>query len=80
MNSSGLLPGGPKRHNKKSTAGICIRMTNEDVIDLYNRVKMGAIVVVVVGPHPVKWWFFASRGIFLPAHGGAFSLGNSTKF
>jgi lipoprotein-anchoring transpeptidase ErfK/SrfK len=25
----------------------CIRMTNEDVIDLYNRVKMGAIVVVL---------------------------------
>jgi lipoprotein-anchoring transpeptidase ErfK/SrfK len=27
----------------------CIRMTNEDVIDLYNKVKMGAIVVVL-GP------------------------------
>lgn len=25
----------------------CIRMTNEDVIDLYNRAKMGAIVVVL---------------------------------
>ena len=25
----------------------CIRMTNEDVIDLYNRVKVGAIVVVL---------------------------------
>ncbi len=25
----------------------CIRMTNEDIIDLYNRVKMGAIVVVL---------------------------------
>ena len=25
----------------------CIRMTNEDVIDLYNRTKMGAIVVVL---------------------------------
>jgi lipoprotein-anchoring transpeptidase ErfK/SrfK len=25
----------------------CIRMTNEDVIDLYNRVKLGAIVVVL---------------------------------
>jgi lipoprotein-anchoring transpeptidase ErfK/SrfK len=25
----------------------CIRMTNEDVIDLYNRVKMGAIVVML---------------------------------
>ena len=29
----------------------CIRMTNEDVIDLYNRVKMGAIVVVLA-PQP----------------------------
>ena len=28
----------------------CIRMTNEDVIDLYNRVKMGS-VVVVLAPH-----------------------------
>src|SRR5215472_9382113 len=27
----------------------CIRLTNEDVIDLYNRVKMGALVVVL-GP------------------------------
>src|SRR5262245_61251242 len=26
----------------------CIRMTNEDVIDLYNRTKMGATVVVVL--------------------------------
>ena len=25
----------------------CIRMTNEDVIDLYNRVKIGATVVVL---------------------------------
>jgi lipoprotein-anchoring transpeptidase ErfK/SrfK len=25
----------------------CIRLTNEDVIDLYNRVKMGSIVVVL---------------------------------
>jgi lipoprotein-anchoring transpeptidase ErfK/SrfK len=28
----------------------CIRMTNEDVIDLYKRVKMGG-TVVVLGPH-----------------------------
>ena len=27
----------------------CIRLTNEDVIDLYSRVKMGALVVVL-GP------------------------------
>ena len=26
----------------------CIRLTNEDVIDLYDRVKMGALVVVLV--------------------------------
>jgi lipoprotein-anchoring transpeptidase ErfK/SrfK len=30
-----------------SISSGCIRMTNEDVIDLYNRVKMGAIVVVL---------------------------------
>ena len=35
----------------------CIRMTNEDVIDLYNRVKMGAMVVVLApreGDSPVN--------------------------
>ena len=35
----------------------CIRMTNEDVIDLYNRVKMGSIVVVLApkqGDSPVN--------------------------
>jgi lipoprotein-anchoring transpeptidase ErfK/SrfK len=35
----------------------CIRMTNEDVIDLYGRVKMGAIVVVLAprqGDSPVS--------------------------
>ena len=35
----------------------CIRMTNEDVIDLYNRVKMGAIVVVLAprqGDSPIS--------------------------
>jgi lipoprotein-anchoring transpeptidase ErfK/SrfK len=30
-----------------SISSGCIRMTNEDVIDLYNRVKLGAIVVVL---------------------------------
>jgi lipoprotein-anchoring transpeptidase ErfK/SrfK len=29
----------------------CIRMTNEDVIDLYNRVRMGATVVVLPPGH-----------------------------
>jgi lipoprotein-anchoring transpeptidase ErfK/SrfK len=34
----------------------CIRMTNEDVIDLYNRVKMGAIVVVLApGQGRIAW-------------------------
>jgi lipoprotein-anchoring transpeptidase ErfK/SrfK len=33
----------------------CIRMTNEDVIDLYNRVKVGTIVVVL----PPNHWAFA---------------------
>ena len=31
----------------------CIRMTNEDVIDLYSRVKMGATVVVLPPGHSV---------------------------
>jgi len=30
----------------------CIRMTNEDVIDLYGRVKLGAIVVVLAPTRP----------------------------
>ncbi len=43
----------------------CIRMTNEDVIDLFNRVKMGAIVVVLApkqgdSPHNPR---MASSGI-----------------
>jgi lipoprotein-anchoring transpeptidase ErfK/SrfK len=33
----------------------CIRMANEDVIDLYNRVKLGTIVVVL----PPNHWAFA---------------------
>jgi lipoprotein-anchoring transpeptidase ErfK/SrfK len=32
----------------------CIRMTNEDVIDLYNRVKVGTVVVVL----PAGRWTF----------------------
>ena len=27
-------------------AGGCIRLTNEDVIDLYNRVRIGATLIV----------------------------------
>ena len=35
----------------------CIRMTNEDVIDLYNRVKIGTIVVVL----PPSLWTFRAH-------------------
>jgi len=34
-------------HIGQAISSGCIRMTNENVIDLYNRVKMGAIVVVL---------------------------------
>jgi lipoprotein-anchoring transpeptidase ErfK/SrfK len=34
----------------------CIRMTNEDVIDLFNRVKMGAIVVVLAPGQGISPW------------------------
>ncbi len=34
-------------HIGRAISSGCIRMTNEDVIDLYDRVKMGAIVVVL---------------------------------
>ena len=33
-------------HIGQAVSSGCIRMTNEDVIDLYSKVKMGAIVVV----------------------------------
>src|SRR6266436_9175482 len=35
----------------RAVSSGCIRMTNEDVIDLYDRVKMGAIVVVLEPKH-----------------------------
>ena len=35
----------------QSISSGCIRMTNEDVIDLYNRVKIGTIVVVLAPHH-----------------------------
>ena len=35
----------------QSISSGCIRMTNEDVIDLYNRAKVGAIVVVLEPHH-----------------------------
>jgi lipoprotein-anchoring transpeptidase ErfK/SrfK len=34
-----------------SISSGCIRMTNEDVIDLYSRVKMGTVVVVLEPKH-----------------------------
>ena len=34
-----------------SISSGCIRMTNEDVIDLYNRVKLGSLVVVLEPNH-----------------------------
>jgi len=37
-------------HIGQAVSSGCIRMTNEDVIDLYNHVKMGTIVVVLA-PH-----------------------------
>ena len=42
----------------------CIRMTNEDAIDLYNRVKVGTIVVVLA---PTHWSFEAPGLISRPA-------------
>jgi lipoprotein-anchoring transpeptidase ErfK/SrfK len=41
----------------------CIRMTNEDVIDLYNRVKLGTIVIVL----PPTYWTFESHLADAPA-------------
>jgi lipoprotein-anchoring transpeptidase ErfK/SrfK len=45
----------------RAVSSGCIRMTNEDVIDLYNQVKMGAIVVVLApkttdSPAPPRPW------------------------
>ena len=37
-------------------------MTNEDVIDLYKRVKMGAVVVVLKGQKNYSPFTVASRG------------------
>jgi lipoprotein-anchoring transpeptidase ErfK/SrfK len=45
----------------------CIRMTNEDVIDLYKRVKQGTIVVVLAphqGDSPFNPRFASSGGLF----------------
>jgi len=42
----------------------CIRMTNEDVIDLYSRVKIGTIVVVLAPTKP--YWSFTPRIVDRP--------------
>ena len=43
----------------------CIRMTNEDSIDLYNRVKLGTLVVVLA-PH--ENWPFSSHVAAAPTY------------
>ncbi|MBO0757599.1 MAG: L,D-transpeptidase [Bradyrhizobiaceae bacterium] len=43
-----------------SISSGCIRMTNEDVIDLYNRVKIGT-PVVVLAPHSGRQWWSSMR-------------------
>ena len=48
----------------------CIRMTNEDSIDLYNRVKIGT-VVVVLGPH---------QGAVQRAHGARHRVQHELSF
>ncbi|OIQ64496.1 hypothetical protein GALL_539520 [mine drainage metagenome] len=50
-------------------------MTNEDVIDLYNRVKMGAIVVVLA-PHHTDSPFGSGSQM---ASGGATNIGPVTR-
>jgi hypothetical protein len=39
----------PEEHIGRAISSGCIRLTNEDVIDLFNRVKVGT-TVVVLGP------------------------------
>ena len=43
----------PERIGQAVSSG-CIRMTNEDVIDLYDRARQGA-TVVVLPPSPNTW-------------------------
>jgi len=43
-----------------SISSGCIRMTNEDVIDLYNRVKLGT-PVIVLAPHSGRQWWSSVR-------------------
>ncbi len=51
----------PSNIGSRATAG-CIRMVNEDVIDLYDRVKVGAKVVVLpAAERHASGWFGAYR-------------------
>jgi lipoprotein-anchoring transpeptidase ErfK/SrfK len=56
----------------QSISSGCIRMTNEDVIDLYNRAKVGAIVVVLA-PHHGESPFGGSSQV---AQGGNTNFGS----
>jgi lipoprotein-anchoring transpeptidase ErfK/SrfK len=58
-------------HIGQAVSSGCIRMTNEDVIDLYNRVKMGAIVVVIApkqGDSPSNPRVATANGPGQPGH------------
>ena len=59
----------------------CIRLTNEDVIDLYSRVKMGALVVVL-GPKQGASYHFGRRPIepIRYAHSGGHDGGPRLAF
>jgi hypothetical protein len=60
----------------QSISSGCIRMTNEDVIDLYNRVKTGTIVVVLA-PHHGDTPF--GSGSQMALGGGTTNLGPVTQ-
>lgn len=53
----------------------CIRLTNEDVVDLYDRVPVGTRVVVLSGKEPVAQELAAAR----PAPRGFFALLNARE-
>jgi hypothetical protein len=62
--------------NQPSTIGTfvssgCIRLTNEDVTDLYTRVKVGTRVVVLPGRPPATDVAMPSAGASVPPSGGS---------
>jgi len=59
----------------QSISSGCIRMTNEDVIDLYNRAKMGTIVVVLA-PHHGSDSPFGGSSQMAQSGGGNTSFGS----